>query len=116
MNESILNTIKQTLGITEEQTDFDRDVIIHINSVLNILHQLGVVKEWINISGPSTLWRDLTDDIEKCSMVQSYVYLKVRLLFDPPLNSTVISSMDRQISELEWRLTENHNDKEETNG
>ena len=115
MNESILNTIKQLLGITEEQTDFDRDVIVHINSVLNILHQLGVTKEWINISGPSTTWSELTSDIEKCSMVQSYVYLKVRLLFDPPLNATVISSMDRQISELEWRLTENHNDKEETN-
>lgn len=117
MNESVLNSIKQMLGITPEQTDFDQDILIHINSVLNIMHQLGVIKEWINISDTTTKWSDLSTEAERYSMMKSYMYLKVRLLFDPPLNATVISSMERQISELEWRLLENHNDKEEiTNG
>ena len=114
MNESVLNSIKQMLGVTPAQTDFDQDILIHINSVLNIMHQLGVIKEWINISDTTTKWSDLSTEAERYSMMKSYMYLKVRLLFDPPLNATVISSMERQISELEWRLLENHNDKEET--
>ena len=113
MTDSILDSIKQMLGITSTQTDFDQDVITHINSVLNIMHQLGVVKEWINISDTTTKWSDLSTEAERYSMMKSYMYLKVRLLFDPPLNATVISSMERQISELEWRLLENHNDKNE---
>ena len=113
MTDSILNSIKQMLGITSTQTDFDQDIIVHINSVLNIMHQLGVIKEWINISDTTTKWSDLTPEAERYSMMKSYMYLKVRLLFDPPLNATVISSMNSQISELEWRLFENHNDKNE---
>lgn len=113
MTDSILDSIKQMLGITSTQTDFDQDVIIHINSVLNIMHQLGVIKEWINITDNTTTWSSLSTEAERYSMMKSYMYLKVRLLFDPPLNATVISSMERQISELEWRLLENHNDKNE---
>ena len=111
MDSSILYTIKQMLGITKEQTEFDTDIIIHINSVLNILHQLGGCKDWINIDGPSVSWDDIITDMEKASMIKTWVYLKVKLLFDPPLNSTVISAMERQISELEFRILENHNDK-----
>ena len=114
MTDSILDSIKQMLGITSTQTDFDQDVITHINSVLNIMHQLGVIKDWINITDNTTTWSSLSTEAERYSMMKSYMYLKVRLLFDPPLNATVISSMERQISELEWRLLENHNDKEET--
>ncbi len=113
MNESILNTIKQLLGITEEQTEFDTDVIIHINTVINMLHQLGVfnsASEVFQITGPQETWSEFLTDISKYNMVKSCIYLKVKLLFDPPLNSTVISSMERQISELEFRLMENHND------
>lgn len=113
MTDSILDSIKQMLGITSTQTDFDQDVIIHINSVLNIMHQLGVIKEWINITDNTTTWSSLSTEAERYSMMKSYMYLKVRLLFDPPLNATVISSMNSQISELEWRLLENHNDKNE---
>ena len=113
MNDSILNTIKQMLGVTQEQTDFDQDILVHINSVINILHQLGAVKEWITIEGPTTTWSDLLSDINEYNMIRSYMYLKVRLLFDPPMNGTVISSMEKMINELEWRLAENHNDKKE---
>lgn len=111
MNDSILNTIKQMLGITEIQTEFDTDIIIHINSVLNILHQLGGCTDWIQITGPSEEWNLISENMEKCSMIKTWIYLKVKLLFDPPLNSTVISAMERQISELEFRILENHNDK-----
>lgn len=113
MNDSVLNTIKQMLGITDEQTDFDTDIIIHINTVFNILHQLGVTEEWIQIDGPSTKWEDVVNDITKVNMIKTYMYQKVRLMFDPPLNSTVISAMERQIQELEFRLLENYNDREE---
>ena len=113
MNDSILNTIKQMLGVTEEQTDFDLDIIIHINTVFNILHQLGVfdkANESFEIEGSKEKWSDYLSDISKFQMVKTFVYLKVKLLFDPPLNSTVISSYERMISELEFRLMENHND------
>lgn len=115
MNDSVLNTIKQMLGITEEQTDFDTDIIIHINTVFNILHQLGVTEDWIQIEDPSTKWEDVVEDISKVNMIKSYVYSKVRLMFDPPLNSTVISAMERQIQEMEFRLLENYNDTKGAN-
>lgn len=111
MNDSILNTIKQMLGITIEQLEFNTDLIVHINSVLNILHQLGGCTNWIQITGPSEEWSLISENMEKCNMIKTWIYLKVKLLFDPPLNSTVISAMERQISELEFRILENHNDK-----
>lgn len=114
MDNSILNTIKQLLGVEEEQTDFDTDIIIHINSALNILHQLGIGDEWIQIEGPSTEWDEITTDIRKVNMIKTWMYMKVKLMFDPPINSTLISSMERQIAELEWRIVDNHCDKEAT--
>lgn len=103
--ESILTSIKKLLGISEDETHFDTDVIIHINSVLMVLTQMGV--------GPSTgftivdkddLWSDFIPDGQNLESVKSYVYMRVKLLFDPPLSSSVIESMNRMISELEWRL------------
>ncbi|MBP5597503.1 MAG: hypothetical protein J6Y02_19180 [Pseudobutyrivibrio sp.] len=114
MSNSILNTIKQMLGVEEEQTDFDMDIIIHINTALNILHQLGVGDEWIQIDGPSTEWDEITTDLHTVQMIKTWMYDKVKLMFDPPINSTLISSMERQIAELEWRIVDNHCDKEAT--
>lgn len=103
--ESILTSIKKQLGITEEYEHFDGDIIIHINSVFMILQQLGVgPKEGFSIEGEDALWTDFTPDISKLQAVKSYVYLKVRLLFDPPSNSALIESMNNLIKELEWRL------------
>ena len=114
MTNSILNTIKQMLGIEEEQTDFDTDILVHINTALNILHQLGGCDEWLQIEGPSTEWDELTNDIQKIQMIKTWMYMKVKLMFDPPINSTLISSMERQIAELEFRIIDNHCDKEAT--
>lgn len=113
MEQSILNTIKQMLGITTEQTDFDLDIIVDINTALNILHQLGIGKTWLHIEGTTEKWSDITEDISKCNMIKTWMYFKVKLMFDPPLNSTTVSAIERQIQELEFRILENHNDKEE---
>lgn len=103
--ESILISIKKLLGITEEYDHFDPDIIMHINSVLMTLNQLGVgPSEGLFIEDDTTTWIDLVSDNTKLEAVKSYIYLKVKLLFDPPLNSAVIEAMNRNISELEWRL------------
>lgn len=104
MPTSILTSIKKLLGITAEYTDFDADIIMHINSVFSILKQLGVgPKEGFSITGDSETWADFLPS-QNIDMVKSYIYLKVRLMFDPPINSSLIESINRQIAELEWRL------------
>lgn len=109
MTESILTSIKKMLGPEEEYTHFDPDIIMHINSVFSILTQLGVgPSEGFSISGSGETWEDyLSNDHNPnyFSMIKTYVYLKVKLIFDPPLSSAVIEAINRQISELEWRLT-----------
>lgn len=102
---SILNSIKKMLGISEDYTQFDDDIIMHINSVFLNLNQLGVGPEsGFSIEDDTAEWTDFIDDNVKLQAVKSYMYLKVKLLFDPPLSSAVTESMNRMISELEWRL------------
>lgn len=103
--ESILTSIKKLLGIAEEYTQFDDDIIMHINSVFLNLTQLGVgPSEGFLIEDDTATWDDFIGDSNQLQAVKSYVYLKVKLLFDPPLSSSVTESMNRMISELEWRL------------
>lgn len=103
--ESILTSVKKQLGIAEEYTHFDADLIMHINSVFNILTQLGVgPAEGFYIEDDSAEWYDFMEDNVKLQMVKSYVGMKVRLMFDPPSSSAVMESMNRMIGELEWRL------------
>lgn len=103
--ESILTSIKKLLGISKEYTHFDDDIIMHINSVFMTLTQLGVgPSEGFIIEDDSALWTDFIEDVIKLQAVKSYMYLKVKLLFDPPLSSAVIESTNRMISEFEWRL------------
>lgn len=103
--ESILTSIKKLLGITEEYDQFDPDIIMHINSVFMILAQLGVgPAEGFSIEDDTAVWTDFIQDVKKLESVKTYIYLKVKLAFDPPLSSAVIESMNRLINELEWRL------------
>lgn len=103
--ESILNSIKQLLGIDETETHFDMDIMIHINSVFSNLNQMGVGPETtFYIDDDSTIWSEFTDDDALFNNVKTYMYLKVRLIFDPPASASVLSAMERQINELEWRL------------
>lgn len=105
MNDSILTSIKKMLGITEEYEHFDTDLIIHINSVFMILKQLGVgPADGFSIKGKEETWSDYILDEGKLELVKSYMYLKTKLIFDPPLGSTVTEVINRQIQEFEWRL------------
>lgn len=105
--DSILTSIKKLLGIDESDTDFDMDVIIHINSALSILHQLGVgPTSGFAVMDASALWSDfISSDHSNLEDVKTYIYLKVKLVFDPgQLSSAVITAMKEEIKELEWRL------------
>ena len=105
--DSILISIKKLLGISEDYTQFDADIIMHINTVFLNLTQLGVgPSKGFSISDDISEWSDFVDieNNEQLQAIKSYVYLKVKLLFDPPPSSSVIESMNRMISELEWRL------------
>lgn len=103
--ESILTSVKKMLGITEECTHFDADIIMHINSVFMILNQLGVgPSEGFIIEDDISTWNDYIPDNKNIEGVKSYVFMKVKLLFDPPANSTVMQSMNQAINEFEWRL------------
>lgn len=104
--DSILTSVKKMLGIAEEYEQFDADVIMHINSVFMILTQLGVgPSEGFSIEDNSAIWSDFIQDSTNIESVKSYVYLRVKLLFDSAsLGSPVIEAMNRQINELEWRL------------
>lgn len=103
--ESILTSIKKLLGISAEYEHFDQDLVMHINSVFMTLNQLGVgPEEGFSISDEDAIWSDFLKDKKLLEAVKSYMYLKVRLLFDPPASSTVMESMNRLANEFEWRL------------
>lgn len=103
--DSILTSIKKLLGITEEYENFDQDIIMHINSAFMILNQLGVgPKSGFSISDKSSTWDEFIPERSNLEAVKTYVHLKVKLMFDPPLSSTVIEAIKSQINELEWRL------------
>ena len=107
MQESILTSIKKLLGITEDYTHFDTDVIMHINSVFMILMQLGIgPAEGFSITGDSEVWSDFLSDATWFESVKSYVYLKVKLIFDPPQSGTLLNAIEKQVSEFEWRCQE----------
>ena len=113
---SILTSIKKLLGITESCTDFDTDIIMHINTVLMTLNQLGVGTEGFQIEDKNAVWSEFIDP-NKLAATKSYIHLRVKLLFDPPLNSAIIEAIKESIRELEWRLnvrveSESENDEE----
>lgn len=104
MMESILISIKKLLGLMPEYTYFDDDIIVHINTAFATLNQLGVgPTEGFMIVDENSEWKDVTTE-KNLSMIKSYIYLKVRILFDPPTSSVLMESMNRSISELEWRI------------
>lgn len=103
--ESILTSVKKLLGIEEEYTHFDPDLIMHINSVFMVLNQLGVgPTNGFRIEDDSTTWSDYMTDEDNIDAVKSYMQLKVKLLFDPPQSSAVMEALKRMIDEFEFRL------------
>ena len=103
--DSILNSIKAAIGIAVDYTQFDDVLIMHINSVFSTLTQLGVgPSEGYSIHDANDTWDDFIQDRSLVECVRSYVYLKVKLIFDPPVNSFVVNSFEKSIEELEWRM------------
>lgn len=105
LQSSILNTIKQMLGVDETFNGFDPEISIDINSALMSLCQLGIGPSGgFQITSEADVWQNLTSDVSQLNGIKTYIYLKTRLLFDPPSNSFLVQSMEKQIQELEWRL------------
>lgn len=103
--ESILKSVKKTLGIEESYEHFDQDIILSINTVLMSLTQIGLGPiEGFVVDDVTQTWSDLLADRQDIEGVKTYVYLKVRMVFDPPATSFLIDAMERQVSELEWRI------------
>ena len=103
--ENILDSIKKLLGIDEMDLNFDQELIMHINSVFMVLNQLGVGPVGgFKISSNEEVWTDFVGTRLDIESVKSYIYLKVRLLFDPPQNSFLVGAIEKQIEENEWRL------------
>ena len=105
MDDSILDSIKKLLGFDPDYTAFDTDIMIHINSTIMGLEQLGVGNNNYQISSKDDTWGNyLAGTNINLEAVKSYIYLKVRLIFDPPATSFTIEAYQKQIAEYEWRL------------
>jgi hypothetical protein len=103
---SILNDVKKLLGMDATYTAFDTDVIIHINSVFNVLWDLGIgPTTGFMIMDDTATWDAFVGTDLNLNSVKSYVFLRVKRLFDPPTTSFAIESTDRLIQEAEWRLS-----------
>ena len=102
---SILDTIKQMLGPDAQDSSFDVDLIIDINSAISGLTQLGIGPQTgFEIGDNTAKWSDLLNGDKRFGFAKTYVYLKTKLIFDPPQNAAVIESIKEQIKEMEWRL------------
>ena len=106
MSQSILNSTKHALGISEDYTAFDHMIIMHINTALNTVSQLGIgPADGLSISDESTTWDEMIGSDRLYNQVKTYVYLRVRMLFDPPTTSYLINALESQLRELEWRIS-----------
>lgn len=103
--DSILTSIKKMLGIEEEYTQFDIDIIIHVNSALMVLSQLGIGPNGgFSIADETSIWTEYTGTDTNLQAIKTYVLLKVRLVFDPPASAFIADIFEKQIKEIEWRL------------
>lgn len=105
LDDSILRTIKLMLGLTDEITSFDEELKVHINSLFTILNQLDCISDdGFRITGYDETWGQLTDQVTIAEMIKEFMYLKVRMVFDPPGSSVVSDAFNQRIAELEWRM------------
>lgn len=101
---SILTDVKKLLDIPEEYTAYDVDIILHINTFLRRLNQLGVGVKNFQITGSSETWEQFLQDEAKFAQAKSYVFARARLLFDPPANTSAVKALEETSKELEWLL------------
>lgn len=103
--DSILESVKKVLNQSADDTFFDQDILLHINSVFSTLTQLGIGPEaGFEIEDDTAVWDDLLDGDIRLNFVKTYVYLRVRLLFDPPVSGYANDAIKEQIKELEFRI------------
>lgn len=109
MEQSILKSTKKILGIALDDDSFDVDVITHINAAFSTLNDIGVgFESGFAIEDETPVWTDfLADELVMLSKVKSVIYLRVRLLFDPPTSGFMLTAMQEQLKEAEWRLNVN---------
>lgn len=100
---TILNDVKTQLGPTPDDTHFDSELLIHINSVMIILYQLGVIRTPVMVDS-STEWSAIIGDSTQLELVKTYMAMKVKMIFDPPTSGTLADSLNNIIRELEWRI------------
>lgn len=106
MEQSILTSTKKILGLAANYTAFDHDIITHINTALSTLTQLGIgPSTGFEITDDTAVWGDFLGTDLLLNPVKSYVYLKVRMMFDPPATSYLIGALEKQLEELEWRIS-----------
>lgn len=106
MSDSILTSTKKNLGIEEDDHDFDPDIMTHINTVFSTLTQLGIgPSEGFMIEDADAVWSDFLLDDLVLNMAKTYMYLRVRIWFDPPQTSFHLTALETQFKELEWRLS-----------
>jgi len=115
MDESILQSVKKTLNLPADYDAFDQDIVMHINSVFSTLNMLGVGPvDGFMIEDEGKTWSQFVGNDPRLNHVKTYVYLRVRLLFDPPSTGFHVSAMKEQIQELEWRLNAQREDTQWT--
>lgn len=103
--DGILSTIKKLLGVHEDYTHFDDDIIVHINSAFSVLFQMGIgPKNGFSIFGYDESWTDFLEEGVLLNLVKTYVYLKTRMSFDPPQTSSTKEAAEKILSEYEWRI------------
>ena len=105
MDDSILNSVKDMIAGGAIHEHFDNELIMHINSVIASLRQIGIgPDDGFSITDDSAVWSDLVGDSKMLDSVKSYIAFKVRMMFDPPTSSSVSEAIKENIKELEWRL------------
>jgi hypothetical protein len=104
--DSILDSVKKVLGIDKDYDAFDVDIVMHINTVFATLHQLGIGPEaGFAIEDASPTWEEYLGDDMRLNNIKTYIYMRVRIVFDPPTTGFLLTSMKEQIQELEWRIS-----------
>lgn len=105
MEENILESIKDLLGINEEDKAFDNDVLVNINAAFSTLYQVGVGSEdhYVVLNGTET-WNEVIEEEDLIDFIKLYIYMKVKIIFDPPTNASVLQAFTEQMKELEYRI------------
>lgn len=115
METCILYTIKKMLGVSLEESPFDMEIMVGINSAIMVLNQIGIGPSGFVVTGIEQTWSDLLEDFTDLEAVKSYIYIRTRLVFDPPTNSFLVNALQDQMKEYEWRLSIRQSERSDKN-